>query len=119
MKKFDNYRKNLAVLSTADSQDLSNDFIIGGIIDKFFLQFELGWKMLKELLIYEGIPAAKTASPREILKEAYHFSEVRCLLPLRIRYNLLSSLPRFFSRNLSKRLNKGLCHSKECFSICL
>ena len=36
MKRFDNYRKNLAVLSTADSQDLSNDFIIGGIIDKFF-----------------------------------------------------------------------------------
>ena len=73
MKKFDNYRKNLAVLSTADSQDLSNDFIIGGIIDKFFLQFELGWKMLKELLIYEGIPAAKPASPREILKEAYKY----------------------------------------------
>ena len=73
MKKFDNYRKNLAVLSTADSQDLSNDFIIGGIIDKFFLQFELGWKVLKELLIYEGIPAAKTASPREILKEAYKY----------------------------------------------
>ena len=73
MKKFDNYRKNLAVLSTADSQDLSNDFIIGGIIDKFFLQFELGWKMLKELLIYEGKPDAKTASPREILKEAYKY----------------------------------------------
>ena len=25
-----------------------------GIIDKFFVQFELGWKVLKELLSYEG-----------------------------------------------------------------
>ena len=73
MKKFDNYQKNLAVLSTAGAQDLSNEFIIGGIIDKFFLQFELGWKVLKELLVYEGIPAAKSGSPREILKEAYKY----------------------------------------------
>ena len=30
MKKFDNYQKNLAVLSTAGAQDLSNVFVIGG-----------------------------------------------------------------------------------------
>lgn len=48
-------------------------FVIGGIIDKFSLQFELGWKVLKELLVYEGIPAAKSGSPREILKEAYKY----------------------------------------------
>ena len=47
MKKFDNYKRNLAVLSRAGEQDLSNEFIIGGIIDKFSLQFELGWKVLK------------------------------------------------------------------------
>ena len=29
MKKFDNYQKNLAVLSTAGAQDLSNVFVIG------------------------------------------------------------------------------------------
>lgn len=73
MMKFDNYQKNLAVLSTAGAQDLSNEFVIGGIIDKFSLQFELGWKVLKELLVYEGIPAAKSGSPREILKEAYKY----------------------------------------------
>ena len=50
MKKFDDYQKNLAVLRRADRQDLSNEFIIGGIIDKFYIQFELGWKVLKELL---------------------------------------------------------------------
>ena len=54
MKKFDNYRKNLDVLRRSDQQDLNNEFIISGIIDKFSIQFELGWKVLKELLTYEG-----------------------------------------------------------------
>ena len=73
MKKFDNYKSNLNVLKTAENQDLSNEFVIGGIIDKFFIQFELGWKVLKELLIYEGVAAAKSGSPREIIKEAYRY----------------------------------------------
>ena len=38
MRKFENYSRNLAVLKTADRQDLSNEFVISGIIDKFFLQ---------------------------------------------------------------------------------
>ena len=50
MKKFDNYVSNLAVLKTADREDLRNEFIVSGIIDKFYIQFELGWKVLKELL---------------------------------------------------------------------
>ena len=54
MKKFDHFSSNLAVLATAPKEDLNNTFIVGGIIDKFFLQFELGWKVLKELLRYEG-----------------------------------------------------------------
>lgn len=73
MKKLDNYRKNLDVLRLSDRQDLSNEFIISGIIDKFSIQFELGWKVLKELLTYEGINAAKTGSPREIIKQAYQY----------------------------------------------
>lgn len=53
-KKFDHFKSNLNVLALADQEDLTNEFIIGGIIDKFFIQFELGWKVLKELLSYEG-----------------------------------------------------------------
>ena len=71
MKKFDNYRSNLLVLSRCNRQDLTNEFIIGGIIDKFFIQFELGWKVLKELLIHDGVPVGLSGSPREILKQAY------------------------------------------------
>lgn len=71
MKKFENYISNLKVLSQAKEENLNNVFIISGIIDKFSLQFELGWKVLKELLKYEGRSEANTGSPREIIKSAY------------------------------------------------
>ena len=71
IKNFDNYKSNLATLSKAYNEDLENEFIISGIIDKFFIQFELSWKVLKELLRYEGKSAANSGSPREIIKAAY------------------------------------------------
>lgn len=71
MKKFDNYCSNLSVLEQAYKEDMQNAFILSGIIDKFSIQFELGWKVLKELLFYEGMSAGKAGSPREIIKEAY------------------------------------------------
>ena len=80
MKKYENYCTHLHVLETAAEQDLENEFIISGIIDKFFIQFELGWKMLKELLKYEGKAVGATGSPRAIIKEAYsifHFLKFR------------------------------------------
>ena len=46
---------------------------MSGVIDKFFIQFELGWKVLKELLMYEGVAAAATGSPRLVIKEAYRY----------------------------------------------
>ena len=52
MKKFENYVSHLRVLKQAGGENLENEFIISGIIDKFSLQFELGWKTLKELLAY-------------------------------------------------------------------
>ena len=71
MKKFDNFSSNLEVLLQADKEDLDNGFIISGIIYKFSLQFELGWKVLKELLRYEGKAVASTGSPRAVIKAAY------------------------------------------------
>lgn len=71
MKKFDNFVSHLAVLQKSPKQDRSNEFIVSGIIDKFSIQFELGWKVLKELLVYEGVSAGKAGAPREIIKAAY------------------------------------------------
>lgn len=73
MRRFDAYESALLVLRRAKEQDLANEFIQGGIIDKFSLQFELGWKLLKDLLRYEGVASAATGSPREILKAAYRY----------------------------------------------
>lgn len=71
MKKYKNYVSNLQSLMNANQQDLTNEFIVSGIIDKFFIQFELGWKVLKELMKYEGKTEASTGSPRSIIKSAY------------------------------------------------
>ncbi len=41
MKKFEHFKSNLKVLVTAENEDLSNEFIVGGIIDKFLCS--LSW----------------------------------------------------------------------------
>lgn len=71
MKRFEQYQRHLETLKRAYQEDLENDFIISGVIDKFFIQFELGWKVLKQLLQYEGEGVARSGSPREIIKAAY------------------------------------------------
>ena len=71
MERFEIFSSNLEVLKKAKYEDLDNEFIISGIIDKFFIQFELSWKVLKELLRYEGKSIANPGSPREIIKASY------------------------------------------------
>ena len=71
MKKYDNFTNHLAVLARAGEEDTRNEFVVSGIINKFSLQFELAWKLLKETLAYEGNAVAASGSPREILKAAF------------------------------------------------
>lgn len=91
MRKYENYAVALDVLARAPEQDLANEFVQSGIIDKFSLQFELGWKLLKPLLSYEGEAVAATGSPRDIVKAAaalYEFmDEETWLSMLRDRNN--------------------------------
>lgn len=70
MKKYENYAAALDVLRRAPEQDLSNEFVQSGVIDKFAVQFELGWKLLKRLLAYEGESVSATGSPRDVVKAA-------------------------------------------------
>ena len=76
MKKFEQFKSNLKVLITAENEDLSNEFILGGIIDKFFVQFELGCNVLKELLRYDGNYISETGSPKIILKTEFTFFDL-------------------------------------------
>lgn len=71
MSKYKSYKANLEVLRRAPEQDLDNEFIQSGIIDKFAMQFELSWKLLRKTLEYEGRLDAATGSPRGIIKTAY------------------------------------------------
>lgn len=73
MKKYDNYVSALASLREAPQQDLDNEFIQSGIIDKFELQFELGRKLFKALLAYEGDPVSASGSPRDTIKTAFQY----------------------------------------------
>ncbi|MCC8024080.1 MAG: HI0074 family nucleotidyltransferase substrate-binding subunit [Clostridium sp.] len=104
MRKFDNYVSNLAVLEKAQNEDLSNEFIISGIIDKFAIQFEFSWKVLKELMRYEGKNIANTGSPRGILKAAYAvypFIDEKVYLSMLKNRNDMSHI---YDGNAAKRL---------------
>ena len=63
MKKYDNYAAQLAVLERAKDEDLSNEFVMSGVTNKFALQFGLAWKLLKETLAYEALPLRHRARP--------------------------------------------------------
>lgn len=110
MKKFDNYVSNLEILRKADSENLENEFIISGIIDKFFIQFELSWKVLKELLRYEGKSAAGSGSPREILIAAY---EVYDFIDEDIWLDMLKArndMTHIYDGNAAKTLVNSILH---------
>ena len=104
MRKYENFSSALKTLYTASSQDLENEFVQSGVIDKFSLQFELGWKLLKELLAYEGDRIAATESPRDIIKTAssyYGFmDEETWLAMLRDRNNTVH----VYDENAAKQL---------------
>lgn len=70
MRRFDQYRSNLRVLETAPGKDYSDPYIVSGLKDKFILQFELSWKVMKETLVLKGIMESSLSSPRSVLKHA-------------------------------------------------
>lgn len=73
MEKHENYASALSSLRKAPERDLPNEFVQSGVIDKFESQLELGWKLLKALLAYEGDPVSASGSPRDVLKTAFQY----------------------------------------------
>jgi len=110
MKRYDEYSRHLEVLKRALQEDLTNEFIISGIVDKFFIQFELGWKVLKGLLSYEGNIAGTTGSPREVIKASYScfdfLDESVWLLMLRER----NDSAHIYDENAAKKLVQKILH---------
>ena len=73
MKKYENYVRAHDAFTDEPAQDLTNEYVQSGVINKFSLQFELSWKLLKALLAYEGDMIASSGSPRDIIRAAYRY----------------------------------------------
>ena len=64
-----NFERAVKRLEEALDEDiLKSPVIIDGVIRRFEFSFELGWKLLKTYLAYQGI---KSGSPRRSIKEAF------------------------------------------------
>lgn len=44
-----------------------------GLLNHFEKTFELSWKLMKDILYFEGVSEAASGSPLTILKSAYHY----------------------------------------------
>ena len=70
-KRFESFKKSFENLSKSKDEDVSNVFILSGIIMIFNITFDLSWKLLREVLKEEfGIIDFPSGSPKETLKKA-------------------------------------------------
>ena len=77
---------------------------------KKLIQFEFGWKVMKELLRYEGKSSANSGSPREILKAAY---EVYDFIDEDVWLDMLKSrndMTHIYDGNAAKTLVNSILH---------
>lgn len=91
-QRLDNYRAALARLTEACELEEYSDLELAGLIKRFENCFESSWKVLKDLLFYEGFDEK---TPRAVIRksfEAGYIDENDCetLLDALQRHNLLS-----------------------------
>ena len=70
MSRYENYRSNLNVLRRAPEQDLTDEFVLCGIIRIFVIQFELAWRLLRETLEHADRLQNTINAPRGIIQAA-------------------------------------------------
>lgn len=68
IKKIETLKKAHLRLNKYIELDVLNDFQKDGIIQCFEYNFELSWKTLRAVLLYEGF---NVSSPRQVIKLAY------------------------------------------------
>ena len=73
-KRFESYKKSLAALEEVRNRDLEDSFVLSGTSAKFSITFDLGWKVMKDIIIqdYEVVDFPK-GSPKEVLRKAFEF----------------------------------------------
>lgn len=67
-QRFENFGKALAQLETACAKEHYSDLELAGLVQMFQFSFELSWKVLKDLLFYEGYDMK---SPRAVIRKSF------------------------------------------------
>lgn len=67
-QRLDNFGKAMAQLKAACNQEEYSDLERAGLVQMFEFSFELAWKVLKDLLFYEGFDAG---TPRAVIRTAF------------------------------------------------
>ncbi len=91
-QRLDTFGTALARLTDACARESYDDLELAGLIKTFEFSFELSWKVLKDLLLYEGYDAK---SPRAVIRQSFdtdYIGEDDCETLLRAldQRNLLS-----------------------------
>ena len=68
LQRFDNFKQALAQLNDACAKKEYTILERAGLIQTFEFTFELAWKVLKDLLFYQGF---SVKSPRETIRQAF------------------------------------------------
>lgn len=71
-QRFENFESAFMLLKEAFERDISkmSDLEKEGVVQRFEYTFELGWKTLKDYLVYSGI-VFDQITPRRVIKEAF------------------------------------------------
>ena len=72
-QRLENFGKALAQLAAACEKADYSDLERAGLVQMFELSFELAWKVLKDLLFYEG---HDVKSPREVVRKGFEVEYV-------------------------------------------
>ena len=71
IKRLESFKKSLSNIEYAKSEDKTNLVVLSGVIMMFNLSFDLGWKLIKDILNENyGLYDFPSGSPRETLKKA-------------------------------------------------
>lgn len=73
-QRFQNYDKAFLLLKTAfegREPDSFSDLEKEGLVQRFEYSFELGWKVMKDVLEYNGVEIEKPIGPRSVIKAAF------------------------------------------------
>lgn len=68
-ERYEDYKNAYKRLKESTQLEINNDIIVDAVIQRFEFTFEMGWKLMKIYLEYEGIQDAQ--SPRSTIKAAF------------------------------------------------